>query len=59
LFEAYRKHSKVVFDGAVLRHPVGNPKRKVWGAQQQVSLSCETKVIEPVGESQTSEGVAC
>jgi hypothetical protein len=29
LFEAYRKHSKVVFDGAVLRHPVGNPKRKV------------------------------
>jgi hypothetical protein len=31
-------------DGAVLRHPVGNPKRKVWEAQQQVSLSCETKV---------------
>jgi hypothetical protein len=31
-------------DGAVLRHPVGNPKRKVWGAQHQVSLSCETKV---------------
>jgi hypothetical protein len=31
-------------DGAVLRHPVGNHKRKVWGAQQQVSLSCETKV---------------
>jgi hypothetical protein len=27
-----------------VRHPVGNPKRKVWGAQQQVSLSCETKV---------------
>jgi hypothetical protein len=46
-------------DGAVLRHPVGNPKRKVWGAQQQVSLSCETKVIELVGESQTSEGDAC
>jgi hypothetical protein len=47
------------YDGAVLRHPVGNPKRKVWGSQQQVSLSCETKVIEPVGESQTSEGDAC
>jgi hypothetical protein len=31
-------------DGVVLRHPVGNPKRKVWEAQQQVSLSCETKV---------------
>jgi hypothetical protein len=31
-------------DGAVLRHPLGNPKRKVWGAQQQVSLNCETKV---------------
>jgi hypothetical protein len=43
----------------MLRHPVGNPKRKVWGAQQQVSLSCETKVIEPVRESQTSEGDAC
>jgi hypothetical protein len=26
------------------RHPVGNPKRKVWWAQQQVFLSCETKV---------------
>jgi hypothetical protein len=26
------------------RYPVGNPKRKVWWAQQQVSLSCETKV---------------
>jgi hypothetical protein len=26
------------------KHPVGNPKRKVWGAHQQVSLSCETKV---------------
>jgi hypothetical protein len=26
------------------RHPVGNPKRKVRGAQQQVSLSCETNV---------------
>jgi hypothetical protein len=33
-------------DGAVLRHPVGNPKRKVCGAQQQVSLSCETKVYQ-------------
>jgi hypothetical protein len=47
------------FDDAMLRHLVGNPKRKVWGAQQQVSLGCETKVIEPVGESQTSEGDAC
>jgi hypothetical protein len=28
------------------RHPVGNPKRKVWWAQQQVSLSCETKVYQ-------------
>jgi hypothetical protein len=26
------------------RHPVGNPKRKVWWAQQQVSLSYKTKV---------------
>jgi hypothetical protein len=25
-------------------HPVGNPKRKVWWAQRQVSLDCETKV---------------
>jgi hypothetical protein len=33
-------------DGGVLRHPVGNPKRKVWGAQQQVSLSYETKVYQ-------------
>jgi hypothetical protein len=48
-----------VSDGAVLRHQVGNPKRKVWGAQQQVSLSCETRVIEPVGESQTSKRDAC
>jgi hypothetical protein len=37
----------VVCDGAVLRHLVGNPKRKVWGAQQQVSLSCETKCNIP------------
>jgi hypothetical protein len=29
-----------------VKHPVGNPKRKVWGAQQQVSLSCETKVYQ-------------
>jgi hypothetical protein len=28
------------------RHPVGNPKRKVWWAHQQVSLSCETKVYQ-------------
>jgi hypothetical protein len=28
------------------RHPVGNPKRKVWWAQQQVSLSYETKVYQ-------------
>jgi hypothetical protein len=35
-----------LIDGAVLRHPVGNPKRKVWGAHQQVSLSCETKVYQ-------------
>jgi hypothetical protein len=50
---------RYMLDDAMLRHPVGNHKRKVWGAHQQVSLSCETKVIEPVGESQTSEGDAC
>jgi hypothetical protein len=30
--------------------PVGNPKRKVWWAQHQVSLSMKPRFIEPVGE---------
>jgi hypothetical protein len=39
------------------RHPVGNPKRKVWWAQQQVSLSCETKVHRiSRRKNHTSEG---
>jgi hypothetical protein len=29
-----------------IKHPVGNPKRKVWWAEQQVSLSCETMVYQ-------------
>ena len=35
---------------------VGHPKRKVWGAQQQVFPQLETKVIEPVGVRNASEG---
>jgi hypothetical protein len=35
-----------ISDGVGLKHQVGNPKRKVRGAYQQVSLSCETKVYQ-------------
>jgi hypothetical protein len=34
----------------LVRHPVGNPKRKVWWAQQKVFLSMKPRFIEPVGE---------
>jgi hypothetical protein len=49
-------------DGAgvnIDHRPVGNPKRKVWWAQQQFSLSKKPRFNRPVGESQTLEGDAC
>jgi hypothetical protein len=62
-----------VFDGAVLKvlenlisfvdevndRPVGNPKRRFDEYSSKFSLSYETKVINPVGKSQTTEGDAC
>jgi hypothetical protein len=39
--------------------PVGTPRGRYDEHNNKSSLSCETKVIEPVGESQTSEGDAC
>jgi len=37
----------------VNNRPVGNPKRSYDEHSSKSSLSCETKVINPVGESQT------
>jgi hypothetical protein len=50
-------------DGAVLNgvndRLVGNPKRRFDEYSIKFSLSYETKVINPVGKSQTQEGDAC
>jgi hypothetical protein len=62
-----------VFDDAVLKvlenlipfvdevndRPVGNPKRRFDEYSSKFSLSYETKVINPVGKSQMTEGDAC
>jgi hypothetical protein len=39
--------------------PVGNPKRRFDEYSSKFSLSYETKVINPVGKSQTTKGDAC
>jgi hypothetical protein len=38
--------------------PVGNPKRRFDEYSSKFSLNYETKVINPVGKSQTTEGDA-
>jgi hypothetical protein len=38
---------------------VGNPKRRFDEYSSKFSLSYETKVINPLGKSQTTEGDAC
>jgi hypothetical protein len=62
----------MLIDGAVLKvlenviafvdevndRPVGNPKRRFDEYSSMFSLSYETKVINPVGKSQTTEGDA-
>jgi hypothetical protein len=61
-----------VIDGAVLKvlenlitfvdevndRPVGNPERRFDEYSSKFSLSYETKVINPVGKSQTTKGDA-
>jgi hypothetical protein len=63
----------VIIDGAVLKvlenliafvdevndRPVGNLKRRFDEYSSKFSLSYETKVINPVEKSQTTEGDAC
>jgi hypothetical protein len=47
-------------DGAMLRHPVRNPKRKVLLSTAANFPQLRNQgLIELVGESQTSEGDAC
>jgi hypothetical protein len=44
----------------VNHRPVGTPKRKVWGTQQQVFPSVRNQGLSnPVGKSQTTESDAC
>jgi hypothetical protein len=48
----------IAFVDEVNGRPVGNPKRKFDEYSSKFSLSYETKVINPVGKSQTTEGDA-
>jgi hypothetical protein len=48
----------ITFVDEVNDRPVGNPKRRFDEYSSKFSLSYETKVINPVGKSQTTEGDA-
>jgi hypothetical protein len=48
----------IAFVDEVIDRPVGNPKRRFDEYSSKFSLSYETKVINPVGKSQTTEGDA-
>jgi hypothetical protein len=48
----------VTFVDEVNEWPVGNPKRRFDEYSSKFSLSYETKVINPVGKSQTTKGDA-
>jgi hypothetical protein len=49
----------IAFVDEVNDRPVGNPKRRFDEYSSKFSLSYETKVINPVGKGQTTEGDAC
>jgi hypothetical protein len=56
----FQLHLCLGLDGAMLRHPVGNPKRKVLlSTAANFPQLWNQGLIEPVGESQTLEGDAC
>jgi hypothetical protein len=48
----------ITFVDEVNDRPVKNPKRRFDEYRNKFSLSFETKVINPVGKSQTTEGDA-
>jgi hypothetical protein len=48
----------ITFVDEVNDRPVGNPKRRFDEYSSKFSLSYETKVINPIGKSQTAEGDA-
>jgi hypothetical protein len=48
----------IAFVDEVNDQPVGNPKKRFDEYSSKFSLSYETKVINPVGKSQTTEGDA-
>jgi hypothetical protein len=48
----------ITFVDEVNDWPVGNPKRRFDEYSSKFFLSYETKVINPVGKSQTTEGDA-
>jgi hypothetical protein len=49
----------IAFVDEVNGRPVGNPKRRFDEYSSKFFLSYETKVINLVGKSQTTEGDAC
>jgi hypothetical protein len=49
----------ITFVDEVNDRPVGNPKRRFDEYSSKFSLSYKTKVINPVGKSQTTEDDAC
>jgi hypothetical protein len=53
------KNYSFVIDGVVLRHPLGTPKGRYEEHSSKFPLVVKPRFIEPVGESQTSEGDAC
>jgi hypothetical protein len=48
----------IAFVDEVNDRPVGNPKRRFDEYSSKFSLSYETKVINPIGKRQTTEGDA-
>jgi hypothetical protein len=46
-------------DGAMLRHPLGTPRGRYEEHNSKFPSVVKPRFIEPVGESQTSEGDAC
>jgi hypothetical protein len=50
--------AKLTWECVVNDRPVGNPKRRFDEYSSKFSLSYETKIVNPVGKSQTTEGDA-